>query len=375
MADSPAPLDGRKDLARIRDNWRGESSKATLYRELSDGTADPRLAGALRRLSDLEGVQAEYWAGLLPPDLREDGAGLRFSHRVVLWLGRRFGPRAVLPILAADAVRGAEAYRTQPEAVPVLTNELEVASLAAALARAPTPSVDVAADHRRHTAAGGSLRAAVFGVNDGLVSNLSLVMGVAGAAPPPAFILLAGLAGLLAGAFSMAAGEYISVLSQRELFERQLEIERRHLAQAPATERALLARRYEEKGIPGSQAEVVADQLLADPERALDTVAREQLGLDPDDLGSPYTAATASFLAFGLGAVVPLAPFLLAGGWTAVLWSAALSAVALFLVGVGVSLFTGRQAVLSGARQLAIGTAAAGVTFAIGRLIGVGAVG
>jgi VIT1/CCC1 family predicted Fe2+/Mn2+ transporter len=257
----------------------------------------------------------------------------------------------------------------------VLPSELEVASEAAALASAVSPPADVARDHRRGAAAGGSLRAAVFGVNDGLVSNLSLVMGVAGAAPPAPFILLAGLAGLLAGAFSMAAGEYISVLSQRELLERQLAVERQHIALAPAAERAMLARRYQAKGIAATQAETIADQLMANPEQALDTIAREQLWLDPDDLGSPQAAAAASFVAFALGALLPLLPFVLATGSTAVVASALLSGISLFLVGVGVSWFTGRHALLSGARMLGIGAAAAGLTFLIGRLVGVSVIG
>ena len=346
-----------------------------MYGELSSATSNARLATALRRLSDLERAQAEYWASRLPVEQRRANSRLRFGDRVPLWLVRWFGARAVLAILAGGALRSVQSYRAQPEAAAVLPTELEVASETAALASAASSPADLARDHRRSGAAGGSLRAAVFGVNDGLVSNLSLVMGVAGAAPPHEFILLAGLAGLLAGAFSMAAGEFISMLSQRELFERQLEIERQHIALAPQAERAMLARRYQDKGIPAQQAEAIADQLMADPGQALDTIAREQLGLDPNELGSPQAAAAASFISFAVGALLPLAPFALAGGWTAVLASALVSAVALFLVGAGVSWFTGRHPVLSGARMLAIGGAAAGVTFVIGHLIGVGAVG
>jgi VIT1/CCC1 family predicted Fe2+/Mn2+ transporter len=184
-------------------------------------------------------------------------------------------------------------------------------------------------------------------------------------------VLLAGVAGLLAGAFSMAAGEFISMLSQRELLERQLAVERQHIALNPLAERVMLARRYQDKGIPAVQAEAIADQLMADPEQALDTIAREQLGLDPDDLGSPQAAAAASFVSFSIGALVPLLPFTLTGHWAAVVASAVLSGMVLFLVGVGVSWFTGRRPFLSGARMLAVGGAAAGVTFLVGRLIGV----
>lgn len=364
-----------QNFARWRRNLAAERSKAVLYRRLSEGEADPRLAAALRHLSDLESVQADYWAGHLPAEQRPAEADLRFGDRVLLWLARRVGTRAVLPILARIALDGVEAYRTQPDAVPALATELEVAGETAALAR-PSPALaDLGRDHRRHIAANGSLRAAVFGVNDGLVSNLSLIMGVAGVAPPQQYILLAGLAGLLAGAFSMAVGEFSSMLSQRELLERQLAVERQHIALAPAAERIMLARRYQEKGLPPAQAELVADHLMADPDKALDTIAREQLGLDPQELGSPTAAALASFFSFALGALVPLLPFLVMSGWGAVLVSAVLSAIALFVVGVGVSFFTGRHFLVSGARMLALGGAAASVTFLIGRLIGVSVAG
>lgn len=322
----------------------------------------------MRRLADLEAGQADYWAGLLPSDEPPADGGLRRQDQVLLWLARRAGVRSVLPLIATDALRGVESYRAQPDAAPVLATELEVASRAAALAGMASPLIDVARDHRRQAAVGGSPRAAVFGVNDGLVSNLSLVMGVAGAAPPREFVLLAGL---LAGAFSMAAGEFIAVLSQRELFERQIAVERRHIELAPDAERAMLAGRYEDKGLSRAQAEAVAERLMADPETALDTIAREQLGLDPDELGAPRAAALASFLSFALGAVLPVLPFLILSGWAAIIASAALGAAALFLVGVGVSYFTGRSGLLSGSRMLGLGAGAAALTFVIGRIIGV----
>ena len=383
MPDSSRPTSTTHDLARRRRNFRAESSRAALYRqlsELSEAGSNPRLAGALRRLSELEKAQADYWASLLPADQRPVGARyaspLDARDRLLLQGARHFGTRVILPVLAKDALRGAEAYRTQTDAAPALPTELEVASEAARLAGVDRAAIDVGRDHRRQpAAANGSLRAAVFGVNDGLVSNLSLVMGVAGAAPPQEFILLAGLAGLLAGAFSMAAGEFISMLSQRELLERQLEIERLHIALAPDAERAVLARRYQDKGIPGPQAEEIAQHVMADPETALDTIAREQLGLDPEELGSPGAAALASFVSFAFGAVLPVLPFLLLSGWLAVVASGLLSAGALFLVGIGVSVFTGRRFLFSGLRMLAVGAAAAAVTFLIGRLIGVSVAG
>ncbi len=218
----------------------------------------------------------------------------------------------------------------------------------------------------------GTLRAVIFGVSDGLVSNTSLVMGVAGAASgDPKFVLLAGIAGLLAGSFSMAAGEYISMQSQRELFERQIHLEREELRAMPEEEEAELAAIYRAKGFTPDEAATIAHRLFRDPDAALDTLVREELGLDPGELGNPIRAAIGSLLAFAAGAVVPVIPFLFASGGPAVAVSLALSLAAMFAVGVGVSLLTGRGAIFSGVRQVLIGIAAATVTFLVGRIIGV----
>jgi VIT1/CCC1 family predicted Fe2+/Mn2+ transporter len=220
-------------------------------------------------------------------------------------------------------------------------------------------------------AGGGNLRAAVFGVNDGLVSNCSLILGVAGASSNPTFILLSGVAGLLAGAFSMAAGEYVSVRSQREMFEHQIGLERKELAEYPAEEAQELALIYEARGMDGDEAAALATSTVADPEKALDTLAREELGLNPDELGSPWGAATSSFLSFAAGAFVPLAPFLFLRGGTALAACIALTAVALFVVGATISLYTGRNALRDGVRMLAIGGTAGLLTYAIGKVLGV----
>jgi VIT1/CCC1 family predicted Fe2+/Mn2+ transporter len=212
----------------------------------------------------------------------------------------------------------------------------------------------------------------IFGVSDGLVSNLSLVMGVAGAASGnPGFILLAGIAGLLAGAFSMAAGEYISMQSQRELFERQIALEKAEMEAMPEEEEAELAASYRAKGFTAEEAARIAHRIFADPKLALDTLVREELGLDPDELGSPWGAAAGSFVAFAIGASIPVIPYLVGGGQAALLVSLGLSLVSLFLVGAGVSLLTGRGMLFSGVRQLGIGLAAALVTYVIGSIIGV----
>jgi VIT1/CCC1 family predicted Fe2+/Mn2+ transporter len=234
----------------------------------------------------------------------------------------------------------------------------------------------IARGERWHTSGrSGTLRATIFGVSDGLVSNLALVMGVAGASDEGSFILLAGIAGLLAGSFSMAAGEYISMQSQRELFERQIALEKAELEAMPEEEQKELAALYMAKGFTREEADTIAARMFEDPKTALDTLIREELGLDPDELGSPWGAAVGSFLAFCVGASIPVIPYLFGNGTTAFVLSISLSLGALFLVGAGVSLLTGRSLVFSGLRQMGLGAAAAAVTYAVGKIIGVGVVG
>jgi len=222
--------------------------------------------------------------------------------------------------------------------------------------------------------ADGTLRAMIFGVSDGLVSNAALVLGIAGATTQAqgSFVIIAGIAGLLAGAFSMAAGEYVSMRSQSELLERQIEVERARLAADPDTERAAIAETYVRRGFPVAEADKFAALVMSDPAVALEMVVRERLGLDPEQLGSPWGAAIWSFVSFALGAFVPLLPFLVLTGFTALTSSIVLTGFALFSVGAAVSYVTGRSALVSGMRQLLIGAAAAGVTYFVGSLIGVG---
>jgi len=218
----------------------------------------------------------------------------------------------------------------------------------------------------------GALRAAIFGVNDGLVSNLSLIFGVAGAGVSNRVVLLAGVAGLLAGAFSMAAGEYVSMRVQREVFERLIHLEAHEIAAAPAEEERELAEIYETRGVPSDIAGDLARTLMSDPETALLTHAREELGLDPQEgLGSPWAAAVSSFAMFAFGALVPLIPFVLSSGTPAVVASAVLSAMTLFGVGAGTSYLTGQPLYRSGGRMLLVGAAAAATTFGVGRLLDV----
>jgi VIT1/CCC1 family predicted Fe2+/Mn2+ transporter len=225
---------------------------------------------------------------------------------------------------------------------------------------------------RHRTAGGNTLRAAVLGANDGLLSNLSLVMGVAGANVSSQSILVTGLAGLLAGACSMALGEWLSVQSSRELYERQIQIERREVEEVPDEEEEELALIYEAKGLSEAQARTLAARMMADKTSALDTLAREELGIDPQELGgSAWAAGATSFLLFALGAIIPVAPFMFLKGITAVGASLLLSGLALFLIGAGITVLTGRSLLYSGSRQVLFGLAAAGITFSIGRWLGV----
>ncbi len=235
----------------------------------------------------------------------------------------------------------------------------------------PAPPGEAHDDHTHRDVKGGAARAAVFGMSDGLVSNVSLILGVAGASPAPGVVRLAGLAGLLAGACSMAAGEYISVQAQRELLERELEMERRELELRPEMERRELAGIYRSRGVDADVADQVAAQLSIDPETALETHAREELGIDPGELGSPYRAAVSSFACFTLGAFLPLIPWLVAGGRAAVIASVVIGVVAALLVGALLAKFTGRSVVGSAVRQLAVAAAAAAVTSGVGALLGV----
>ena len=223
----------------------------------------------------------------------------------------------------------------------------------------------------RTNAQSGTFRAAVFGVNDGLVSNLSLVMGVAGASEDARIVLLAGVAGLLAGAFSMAAGEYVSMRAQRELFENEIETERRELAEDPKGEQKELELIYRSKGLPNAAAAKLASQMMSDPEVALDTHAKEELGLNIRELGSPWGAAGSSFVSFVIGAGVPVLPYILFGSGTAFMMSLVLSAFALLAVGAMIASYTGRNALVSALRMLLIGFGAAAVTYLVGSVIGV----
>ncbi len=333
------------------DSWYHERESAWLYRVVAEADTDPRHRQLFRALADAAEEQATHWSkSCNPGEFR-----VQFRARLVAWLVRRLGPNALRPVLAAMKLRGLSVYGSAPSTDGHLM---------------PVTVRDVGQRHRSVTG-GNNLRAGVFGVNDGLVSNLSLVLGVAGAGASGQIILTTGLAGLLAGSLSMASGEYVSVRSQREMYEYQIGLERDELAEYPAEEAEELALIYQARGVDLEQARIIATRLMSNPEHALNTLAREELGLNPDELASPWAAAAFSFCAFGMGAVVPLIPFLLhLTSRPAQLWSIGVTLLALFGIGMALSLFNGRSAMLGGLRMLVIGAAAAGCTWAVGHALG-----
>jgi vacuolar iron transporter family protein len=230
---------------------------------------------------------------------------------------------------------------------------------------------DHTTDHHHRDVSGGTARAAVLGVSDGLLTNVSLILGVAGAHPGGSFVRLAGLAGLVAGAWSMAAGEFLSMSAQGELLERELDLERHELHRHPAREQRELARIYERRGLDAGAADEMASHMMRDPETALETHAREELGIDPGSLGAPRQAALSSFASFAVGALIPLAPWLFAHGIPAVVASVVLGAVTAVLIGLALAVFTGRPAVRTVTRQLVFLVVAAGVTYGVGAALGV----
>jgi vacuolar iron transporter family protein len=368
----------RADVARYRANLQGEIDGAALYRALAEAESRPQLAEVYGRLAATEERHARHWEAQLGAGGARIGPRRpSWQTRTLCWLARRFGAQVVLPTVTSLERVDSNHYAAQVEAraAGLPREERSHARLLQAISD-PGSGLEGSSLARlegRHRSVGGNaLRAAVLGANDGLVSNLSLVMGVAGAQLSGRGILITGMAGLLAGAASMALGEWLSVQSSRELYQREIQTEAEELAAVPQEEEEELALIYQAKGLPETQARALAGRLIASREEALDTLAREELGVDPEVLGgSAWEAAITSFVLFALGAVVPLAPFALLAGTKAVTASLGASAVALFLIGAGITLLTRRGLVYTGMRQVVFGLGAAGLTFGIGRLIGV----
>jgi VIT1/CCC1 family predicted Fe2+/Mn2+ transporter len=366
------------DTDRYRDNFTDEVNAAFLYRVAAELEEDDTIAGVYIRLAETEEKHAALWA----EQLEKAGVGVPSGDpdrrsRILAWLARRVGPGVLAQVMASTEMSGRTMYDDQPEAegTSLRADERSHAVVLDALKKdaSGVKGGVLARLEGRHRAVGGNaLRAAVLGANDGLVSNTSLVMGVAGAAFSPAAVLLSGLAGLLAGAVSMALGEWLSVQSSRELHQAQIESERQEILVMPEAEAEELALIYQAKGMPQDQAERAAKEVMKDPDAFLDTKVREELGIDPEDLGgSAWEAAIASFFLFAAGAIIPVIPFFFLEGTPAVLWSLGLAAIGLFLLGAATALVTGTDVTKTGLRSLSLGLLAAGVTYGIGTLLGV----
>lgn len=371
-------MPNQKDIARYLDNWKDEVDGVFLYQTLAKLEKNPELSKVYNRLASVEGQHIHFWENKIKElggKLPERKQSLR--SKTLCFLARRFGARFVLPSVAAFEQAGKNSYQAQEESrhTSLPSDEKSHARILKAINQTSSSGMEggsLARLEGRHRAMGGNaLRAAVLGVNDGLVSNLSLIMGVAGANLSPKSIIVTGFAGLLAGASSMAMGEWLSVQSARELYTRQIEVEAQELKETPKEEETELALIYQAKGVPKEEAEQLAGRLISDEANALNTLAREELGIDPESLGgSAWEASITSFVLFCLGAVVPLLPFLFIHSGLAIMVSLAVSSLALFLVGALITLLTGRSIWVSGTRQLAIGLVAATLTYGIGRWMG-----
>lgn len=367
----------RADVERYRQNYIVEMDGIALYRAMAAAEQDGQRAAIFEKLAQNEERHAQRWAKLI-----QSGGGIVPAHRpsarvhMLGWMARLFGTHRVVPIISSLEARDEAGYMRQPEAAGLPAEERAHSRTLLAMEGKGSGPDTIAGTERWHTTAtGGGLRAAVFGVNDGLLSNFSLVMGFAGAEAKPEYIILAGVAGLLAGSFSMAAGEYVSVRAQREVFEQQIAIEKEELEMSPKEEEEELSLIYQAKGIPEHEASRLAQRIIQNPKTAIDTLAREELGLDPAGLGSPWIAAISSFCAFVVGAFVPLAPYLLTVGTKAWIASASFSFCALFTVGAVLSIFTAQGPIRSGARMLGIGLLVSAITYSVGWLLGVSVAG
>jgi vacuolar iron transporter family protein len=367
----------KPDITRYEKNLREELDGSALYAALAVAELDPIRKDLFLQLSQAEAAHAQLWREkLTTAGVDTEGFTPSFRTRVLVRLAQRFGPRFVLPAIATGEFADRNKYSGQADASALSSEERGHAAVIQAAATSRTGGM-IGADiakaepwHRRGS--GNDLRAAVLGANDGLVSNLCLVMGVAGAGQAPHTILLTGLAGLIAGAVSMALGEWLSVTNAREFARSQIAQEREELEETPDAERKELALIFQAKGLPREDAQRVANDLMRDKRAALDTLAREELGIDPAEMGgNPWSAAAFSFALFAVGALFPVVPFFFAGGMTGMAWSLALSVFALAVIGLATSLFSGRGPVYSATRQVVIGAVAAGVTYAVGALIGV----
>jgi len=365
------------DVSRFRANLQGEIDSAAVYRAMAATEKSPQLASVYSRLAQVEERHLAFWEERLRSVGVEPGRRRpSWRARTMAFLAGRFGPRMVLPTVATLEQVDQGGYDQQPETADTnMRNQERSHARVLRYITAGSPQgvagETLAKLEGRHRAPGGnSLRAAILGANDGLTSNLALVMGVAGAQLATTTILITGLTGLLAGSFSMAIGEWVSVQSARELYQRQVRTEAAEIHSVPDEEQEELALIYEAKGLPQREAQQVAERLMADEQTALDAMVREELGLDPSQLGgSPYSAGASSFVLFAVGAIIPLIPYFVASGTAAVGAAIGCAMLGLFAIGTLITLLTERNAIFSGTRQLVFGLLAAGITFGLGRLI------
>ncbi len=367
---------GRDETRQYLKNWQGEMDGAEIYIQMAAVEKDEKVAALYKRFSETEKKHAAFWEQrLLSEKVSLPTYRPSWQTRVLRWLILHVGPDLVLPTLHSQEQRTSKDYHKQQLSVDMAADERSHAVLLQQLAQTSKGmegSVLARIEGRHRGAGGNALRAAVLGSSDGLISNYNLIMGVAGAAMSSSNILLTGLAGLLAGAISMAMGEWISVQSSRELFEKQLATEKEEIEAAPEEEIEELVLIYQARGLSDATARTMATQIMSNKEQALQTLAREELGIDPAELGgSAWEAAIASFLFFAIGAVIPVLPYLFLEGTPATVTSAIFGAVGLFLIGVAITLFTGQSAFRSGVRQTLFGIVSALITFGVGHLIGV----
>jgi vacuolar iron transporter family protein len=364
------------DIKRYQDNLRDELNGAALYAALAAAESDPLRKDLFLQLAQAESNHAQLWRDKLSAaGVQDERFVPGFRTRLLAKLAQRFGPRFVLPTLAASEFADRNKYAGQSDAQAISAEErghAAVIQAVAANAGSGTTGADIARAEPWHRgASGNNLRAAILGANDGLVSNFCLVMGIAGAGSGNKTVLLTGLAGLAAGACSMALGEWLSVTNARELAQTQMAREAEEIEQTPLAEQHELALIFQAKGMPKEDAQRVAAQMMKDKKGALDTLAREELGIDPAELGgNPWTAAGTSFALFSAGAIFPVAPFFWMHGTWAIAASALASGAVLCAVGMLSSLFNGRSPWYSAARQLIFGCLAAAVTYGIGAALG-----
>ena len=347
-----------------------------LYQRLAEKESDETIANVFRQMSDIEKSHAEAFAkkenisleNLIQPSWRA---------KTLNTIGKIFGYDYVLGALmdTEKSISNAVIAQKQKSKLQITGTETNhVKILRSILEKEDKVSgAQLSRFEKGHRSVGGNaIRAAVLGGNDGLVSNFSLIMGVAGASSSQSAVLLAGLAGLLAGALSMSLGEWISVKSSQELYENQMQIEMEELETNPEGEKKEIALIYIAKGIPEEQAYQMAEDIMRDKTKAHDVLVKEELGINAEELkGSAVEASIYSFILFAIGAIIPLFPFLFTAGTKAIMISVAMSAAGLFLIGATITLFTGRNVWFSGFRQVLFGLMAAAITFGIGRLIGV----